>query len=103
MRGRRLAGIASFRNAKVVARASALLAGEIESSRSSSSASAPLPMPLSSFFGLSPGMKRKERIQNQYDMLPQRSTRGTGMFGRRDLVTLTLLAAMASGTVVATA
>ena len=27
-------------------------------------------MPLSSFFGLSPGMKRKERIRNQYDMLP---------------------------------
>src|ERR1044072_4477966 len=76
MRGRSLAGIASFRNAKVVARAAALLVGESESSRSSSSASAPLPMPLSSFFGLSPGMKRKERIQNQYDMLPQRSTRG---------------------------
>src|SRR5689334_11163360 len=76
MRGRCFAGIASFRNAKVVARAAALFGGEIESSRSSSRASAPLPMPLSSFFGLSPGMKRKERIQNQYDMLQRRSTRG---------------------------
>src|SRR3954467_13923225 len=83
MRGRSLCGMASFRNARVVARASTLLVGEIESSRSSKSASAPLPMPLSSFFGLSPGMKRKERIQNLYDMLPRRSTRGLSMFNRR--------------------
>jgi len=48
-------------------------------------------------------MKRKERIQNQYDMLLWRSTRGTGMFGRRDLLTLTLLAATATGMAVATA
>ena len=46
----------------MVARASILRSGEIESSRSSSSASAPLPMPFSSLRGLSPGMKSRERI-----------------------------------------
>src|SRR5262245_33618351 len=68
MRGRALTGTASLRKARVVSRAAALFCGEIESSRSSSRASAPLPRPFSSFFGLSPGMKRKERIvQNLVD------------------------------------
>src|SRR6188508_1678518 len=92
MRGRCLTGIASFKKAKVVTRASALFCGEIESSRSSSSASAPLPMPLSSFFGLSPGINRYERIRNEYDMLPGRSTRGLFMF--RGWIALAFVAAI---------
>ena len=60
-RGWPFAPRASFRKASAVLRASSLLAAEIESSRSTISASAPLVMPLSSFFGLSPGTKRRER------------------------------------------
>src|SRR6478672_10374221 len=101
MRGRSFAGIAALRNDTVVSRAAALPGGAIESSRSISRASAPLPMPLSSFLGLSPGMNRKERIRNEYDMLPRRSTRGLAMLARRFALALLTAAQLAFGASVA--
>src|SRR5258707_14515676 len=85
MRGRVLTGTASLRKLSVVARAAALFCGEIESSRSRSSASAPLARPFSSFFGLSPGMKRKERMKPDLvcDARTEAMPLGTGRGQRR--------------------
>src|SRR6516162_1165847 len=65
--GRDVLAIASLRKLAAASRARALPSHAIESSRSIINASAPLDIALSSFFALSAGTKRSERIRIYFD------------------------------------